>query len=446
MSLNRRDFMSCLGAGAAALAASAPARAQVPTSSRELWPLARLQPVLDSDVIWLDTAGGAPSLRSVLIEEYRQREAQSRDRERYLREQCGSDSVRQLLSAVGQFLATDVDSLALMSGATEGLNSIAAGIDLAEGDEILATVHEHPASICPWLLAARRRGVKLVQIELPHPVLGPEQIVAAFTAAITERTRVMTFSHVQYTDGCVMPVPELCALAQAHNALSVVDGAQALGMLPLSVQSLGADLYAASFYKWLNGPVGAGALVLSPAARFRLWPLIVATRGDWDAGSSSPATPPLPAPVTAPALGTAVPASWPMSLRKFSGASFAQLAPQGFSVMPAIAFQQEIGRERILARIRELAWYLRLELQRLPGVEILTPSHPALWAGIVSFRVPGVDGAALVDELARRDRIVLGFVRHPGTGIELLRACAHIYNDFADLDRLAAALRRALRT
>lgn len=446
MSLNRRDFVSYLGVGAAGLASSPRVQAQgpLPTSSRELWQLAQLQPVLDSGVVWLDTAGGAPSLRSVLVEEYRQREALSRDRERYLREQCSSDSVRQLLSTIGQFLGTDVDSLALMSGATEGLNSIAAGIDLAAGDEILATAHEHPASISPWLLAARRRGVKLVQIELPHPVVAPEQIVAAFTAAITERTRVMTFSHVQYTDGCVLPVSELCALARAHSILSVVDGVQALGMLPLSVQSLGADFYATSFYKWLNGPVHAGAVVFSPAARFRLWPLIVDTRDEWDSAGAtpSPATSPSPAPpeTASPARG-----EWPMSLRKFT-ASFAQLSPQCFSVAPAMSFQQEIGRDRVLARIRELAWYLRLELQRLPGAEILTPAHPTLWAGIVSFRFPGVDGAALADELARRDRIVLGFVRHPGTGIELLRACAHIYNDFADLDRLVAALRRALRT
>ena len=443
MSLNRRDFMGYLGVSGAALTTSARTQAQgpLPTSSRELWQLAQLQPVLDADVVWLDTAGGAPSLRSVLIEEYRQREALSRDRERYLREQCGGDSVRQLLGSIGQFLGTDVDSLALLSGATEALNSIAAGIDLTAGDEILATVHEHPASISPWLLAAKRRGVKLVQIELPHPVTAPEQIVAAFSAAITERTRVMSFSHVQYTDGCVMPVSELCALARAHSILSVVDGAQALGMLPLSVQSLGADFYAASFYKWLNGPVHAGALVFSPAARFRLWPLIVDTRSDWDGADAMPSP---SAPATPPATSPSIAAGWPMSLRKFT-ASFAQLSPPCFSVVPSMSFQQEIGCDRVLARIRELAWYLRLELQRLPGVEIVTPAHPSLWAGIVSFRIPGVDGVALADALARRERIVLGFVRHPGTGIELLRACPHIYNDYAQLDRMVAALRRALR-
>ena len=434
MSLNRREFLQYAGAGTAALAATADLKAQgsLPTSSRELWALARLQPVLDTDLAWLDTAGGAPSLRSVLIEEYRQREAVSRDRERFMREQCGAGSIRQLLTSIGQFLGTDAESIALMSGATEALSTVAAGIDLAPDDEILITAQEHPASVSPWLLAAKRRGVKLVQIQLPSPVTAPEQLLEAFKAALTPRTRVISFSHVQYTDGCVLPVRQLCDLARANNILSIVDGAQAIGMLNTPVQTSGADFYVGSFYKWLNGPAGVGVLALSPAARFRLWPLIVAGRDDWDNASGS----------SSPASATEARAAWPMSLRKFSGA-FTQLAPLALSVVPALAFQQEIGRERVMARIRELAWYLRLELKRLPGIEILTPAHPDLWAGIVSFRLPGMDGAALANELAQRDRVVVGFVPQPA-GPGALRACPHIYNDVSDVERLVASLRRRL--
>jgi cysteine desulfurase / selenocysteine lyase len=434
MPLNRREFMRYAGAGTAALAGTAELKAQgsLPTSSRELWALARLQPVIDTDLAWLDTAGGAPSLRSVLIEEYRQREAVSRDRERFVREQCAADAVRQLLTSIGRFVGTDAESIALLSGATEALSTVAAGIDLAADDEILTTAHEHPTSVSPWLLAAKRRGVKLLQIQLPHPVTGPEQLVEAFKAALTPRTRVMSFSHVQYTDGSVLPVKELCDLARANNILSIVDGAQAIGMLNTSLQTLGADFYVGSFYKWLNGPAGVGLLALSPAARFRLWPLIVAGRYDWDSAESSNS--PLPPQERA---------TWPMSLRKFS-AAFTQLAPLALSVLPAMGFQLEVGRERVMARIRELAWYLRLELQRLPGIEILTPAHPSLWAGIVTFRVSGSDGAALANELAQRDRVVVSFVPQ-AAGPGALRASPHIYNDFGDMDRLVASLKRRLR-
>jgi selenocysteine lyase/cysteine desulfurase len=480
--------MGYLGMGATAVGAVAGVQAQgsLPTSSRELWQLARLQPVLDSDLVWLDTAAGAPSLRSVLIEEYRQREALSRDRERFLREQCSPEALRRLLTSIGQCLGTDLDSIALLSGATEALNTVAAGLDLSAGDEILTTVHEHPASVAPWLLAAKRRGVKLVQVPLPQPVMNPGQVIDAFKAGLTDRTRVVSFSHVQYTDGCVLPVRELCELARAHNALSVVDGAQAVGMLPVSVQTLGADFYVTTFYKWLNGPVGVGALVVSPAARFRLWPLIVGNEDEWGAAqpAAAPATP-LPAPTPTPPATPAPPATsappatamppenaappagspapappsseaprtpapvlnpragWPTSARRF-GAAFVPLAPLALSVLPAIAFQQEIGIERVSARIRELAWYLRLALQRLSGVQVMTPAHPSMWAGIVSFRVPGADGAALAQQLTQRERVAVSFIQQPG-GVALLRACPHIYNDYGDLDRMSAALRRALR-
>jgi selenocysteine lyase/cysteine desulfurase len=133
-----------------------------------------------------------------------------------------------------------------------------------------------------------------------------------------------------------------------------------------------------------------------------------------------------------------------MSARKFT-AAFAQLAPLALSVLPAIGFQQEVGIERISARIRELAWYLRLELQRLKGVQVLTPAHPSLWAGIVSFRVPGMEGESLARQLDERERIAVSFLKQAGA-IELMRAGPHIYNDFSDLDRLSGALRRALRT
>jgi selenocysteine lyase/cysteine desulfurase len=229
----------------------------------------------------------------------------------------------------------------------------------------------------------------------------------------------------------MLPVRELCDLARANNVLSVVDGAQAVGMLTTPLQTLGADFYAATFYKWLNGPASVGALVLSPAARFRLWPLIVAAREDWNGGEASGAPDAAPAPR----------AAWPMSLRKFS-ATFTELAPLAKSVLPAIEFQEEIGRERVLARIRELAWFLRLELQRLPGVEILTPPHPNLWAGIVSFRLPG-DGAVLVSELAQQDRVMVGFVPQ-AAGPGALRASPHIYNDLGDIGRLVSALKRRL--
>ncbi len=441
MSLTRREFISSLGVGTgvgtgAVMAAAEAVAQEFSTSSRELWQMLRVQPMVAPGLTWLDSASYGPSLRAVLIEEYRQREALSLDRERYLRERCGGEAARQLLDTLAQFFGAGADDLVLTSGATQALNMVAAGLDFTPDDEILTTTHDHPAAVYPWLLQAKRRGLKVVQIPLPSPIAAPVQVIEAFGAAITPRTRLMCFSHVQYTDGSVLPVRELCALARGQNVLTLVDGAQAAGMLPLELRALGCDFYAASLHKWINGPAGTGFIYFGDSARFRLWPAIVAGHDDWDATDRFGAADATPA--------TEFRAGWPAALRKFSY-EFPHAAPVWHAVLPAIALQQEIGQQRIAARIRELAWYLRMELQRIEGVRVLTSAHPELWAGVVSFEVPGIDVGELAATLASQHRIIVQRVRHAGAGFDALRASPHIYNDFGDLDRLAGALRRRIR-
>src|SRR5512145_2761108 len=162
MSLTRREFVGSMGAGGSAALWLARSEAQeFPASARELWPMLRAQPVLDSGVTWLDTASYGPSLRAVLVEEYRQREALSLDRETYVRECCGGEAMRQLLGTLAGFFGAGADDIALTSGATQALNMVAAGLDFTPGDEILKTAHDHPAAVYPWLLQAKRRGLKV---------------------------------------------------------------------------------------------------------------------------------------------------------------------------------------------------------------------------------------------------------------------------------------------
>lgn len=438
MSLNRREFLGSVGASAGSVLLAAQGQAQeFPTSSRELWQMLRVQPMVDSTLTWLDTAALAPSLRTVLVEEYRQREALSLNRDRYLSDRCSGDALRELLGNIAQFVGASADDLLITSGATEALSIVAAGLDFTPGDEILTTTHDHPAAVYPWLLQAKRRGLKVVQVALPSPANTPAEIIETFTAAITDRTRLMCFSHVQYTDGCVLPVRELCALARARNILTLVDGAQALGMLPLDLTTLGCDFYAASLHKWLNGPAGTGLLYFGEGARFRLWPVEVADHGDWDSIDRFGAT---DSPLSIPYR-----ANWPAALRKFDY-EIPHTAPLLYAVAPAVALQQEIGRERLAARIRELAWYLRMDLQRIEGVRVLTPTHPELWAGIVSFEISGIEQSELVSALAAQERIIVRRVLHAGVGIDYIRVSAHVYNDHADLDRFVAALRRRVRS
>ena len=437
MSLNRREFMGGLGLAAGVSAtAAAQSPEELPVSSRELWEFARQQPVIEPGLVWLNSAFSGPSLRRVLIEEYRHREAQSANRIAYHSANLTGAGLQNLLNPVAAFLGANAEEISFTSGCTEALNLLATGLDLLEGDEIVTTQHEHPAAIYPWLLQAKRRGLKIVQVSLPTPLPHPQHVIDAFTAALSPRTRVLACAHVQYTDGSLLPVRELSELARSRNILSVVDGAQALGMLPVSLRDLGCDFYAAGFHKWCSGPAGTGMLYLRDAARHRVWPAVVAGHDEWDALDRDGA------PSVQPAAEYR--ADWPGALRKFAY-SFQHLAPLFFSLLPALQFQRDIGRERMTARIRELAWYLRLQLQRVTGVRILTSAHPQLWAGIVSFQVPGVDSAELARRLLAEHRIAVQAVKHAGAGFDAVRAAPHVYNSYDDIDRLANAVARLVR-
>jgi selenocysteine lyase/cysteine desulfurase len=433
-SLSRRDLLTA-GAGLAAATALPTAAAQtvttvpnMPTSSRELWQWVRTQPMLDNQVAYLDVASGGPTLRAAMASEYRAREVQSlglaNAAERWAAE------TNRLAQRFGTFLGCEPDELVFTRGAGEALGLAIAGLDLAPGDEILTTTREHPAALSPWLVQARRREVVVKQIELPLPLTGPEQPLGLFAGAVTERTKVIAFSHVQYDDGAVLPVKELCAFARQKGILSIVDGAQALGMVDFALRDLGCDFYATCFHKWLSGSHGTGALYVRREALDKLWPVEprgldsvppVFTPTDVEGNADVPAA--------LHKLGNIVPYAWP-ALR---------------GVEAALEFQQTVGRSKIEARIRELAIYARLRLQQLTGIEMLTPARPGLWAGILTVRAPGKAATDLAAAIERSHRAHVRAVRSPSNADGALRLSPNIYSTHDDIEKLVQGLQLALR-
>ena len=432
--VSRRDFLGVLGAGSllpSFAAGQAFSSASVPVTSRELWPWTRAQLVLEPGLAWLDTAGFGPALRAVMAREYRSRERQSEDYTTYQASALGADALRRQLTTVAAFFGAEPDDLALTSGSTEGLNTVARGLDLQPGDEVLTTTHDRPAAVYPWLLEAKRRGIKVRQLPQDGVPASPESILGRFAAAITPQTKVMAFAHVQATDGTVMPVRELCALARSNGIFSVVDGSQGPGLLDVRLAELGCDAYATSFHRWLNAPHGTGALFVRREARGRLWPLAVDEATGWDTrdrfGQELP-----------PGTGTGVPEAQARfgCLSRYQGPSL-----EGIAI--AIDFQQTVNRARIGARIRELAAHLRSSLAGLPGTQVLSPGHPSLSTGIVSLRIASRDHASVVQSMARDDRIAVAHVAQ-GSGFDGIRVSLHAYNDHDEIERLVNALRRRL--
>jgi cysteine desulfurase/selenocysteine lyase len=144
-------------------------------------------------------------------------------------------------------------------GTTEAINMIASGLaqsHLKPGDEIIISAMEHHANIVPWQVAAQRSGAKLVVApinekgELDFPV---------YKTLLNEKTAIVAMTHVSNTLGTINDVKEIVHCAQQGGAITVIDGAQAIGHDHVDVQDLDCDFYVFSGHK-LFGPTGIGVL------------------------------------------------------------------------------------------------------------------------------------------------------------------------------------------
>jgi cysteine desulfurase/selenocysteine lyase len=144
-------------------------------------------------------------------------------------------------------------------GTTEAINMIASGLaqsHLKQGDEILISAMEHHANIVPWQIAALRSGAKLKVVPINEK---GELIFSTFKKLLNKKTAIVAMTHVSNALGTINQVKEIVRLAKQVDAITVIDGAQAVAHCPVDVQQLDCDFYAFSGHK-LFGPTGIGVL------------------------------------------------------------------------------------------------------------------------------------------------------------------------------------------
>jgi len=159
--------------------------------------------------------------------------------------------------AAARLVGAGPDDVALTQNTTHGMNLGVAAMDWREGDEVVSTATEHPGCLAPLHNLKRRFGVA---VNLVSPPVTPEKI----QAALTPRTRLVALSHVDWTSGEVLPLQEICTLARESEVLTLVDGAQSVGNVPVDLPASGVDMYAFTGHKWVLGPEGIGAFYVRP--------------------------------------------------------------------------------------------------------------------------------------------------------------------------------------
>ena len=179
-------------------------------------------------------------------------------------------------AGVAAVIGTDVDAVALTHSTTDGMNAASCPPTGGPAGARSRRSHEHAGGLGPLYALRDRSGIEIEFVDAGDDG-DDDRTVAAFDAAITPGTRLVSISHVLWTTGAVLPVARIAELAHDRGALVVVDGAQAAGAIPFRFDELGADFYAVPAQKWLLGPEGMGALVVDPARTEGLVPAL----GGW---------------------------------------------------------------------------------------------------------------------------------------------------------------------
>lgn len=332
--------------------------------------------------------------------------------------EAARETVRKFINA------RSTNEIVFTRGTTESLNLIASSFTedcMKEGDEVIVSTMEHHSNIVPWQLQAQRRGIVLKVIPMTEEgVLDLD----AYRKLFTERTRLVSITHVSNVLGTVNPIKEMTHIAHEHGVPVMVDGAQSVPHFAVDVQELDCEFLAFSGHK-VYGPTGVGVLYGKEAWLDRLPPY--QGGGEMIEHVSFEKTtferPPL----------------------KFEAGTPDYIATHGLA--KALDYVSSLGMDNILSHEQDLTRYALQQLRTVEGIHIYGHSNDSGDA-VISFNVGNIhpmDLGTLLDQLGiavrtghhcaqpLMDRLgVLGTVR----------ASFGLYNTREEVDALVAGIKR----
>lgn len=391
-------------------------------------------PILDQEVnghplVYLDSAATSQKPRQVIeaVANYYQFDNANVHRGVHTLGNRATEGYEGARETVRKFLnASSTEEIVFTRGTTTALNLIAQSYgraNIGEGDEILITYMEHHSNIIPWQQLAKATGAVLKYIDLEEDgTLSLEKV----SDAMTERTKIVSMMYVSNVLGTMNPIKEITEIAHVHNAIMVVDAAQAAPHLKLDVQDLDCDFLAFSGHK-LCGPTGIGALYGKKALLNEMEPIefggeMIDFVGLYDS-------------------------SWKELPWKFEGGT--PIIAGAIGMAAAIDYIESIGLDNIEKHEHELVAYAMEQMKTVEGLEIYGPRDSSKRAGIVTFNLEGVhphDLATVLDMNGVAVRAghhccqpLMKWLDVSATA----RASFYLYNTKEDVDRLVEGLRMA---
>jgi len=308
-------------------------------------------------------------------------------------------------------------------GTTESINLVAAtwGMDqLGEGDEILLTTMEHHSNIVPWQLVARRTGARLRYIEMDDE---GKLRLEDLDDLLTDRTRLVSMTHVSNALGTVNPVERVIEAAHARGALVLLDGAQAVPHMKVNVSELDVDFYAFSSHK-MCGPTGTGVLwarkdILEEMSPYQGGGEMIRIVGRDES-------------------------SWADLPHKFEAGTPNIAGAVGAGA--AVDFMEHVGYEAIKEHETGLLRYALNRLAQIPDLSIYGPKSLKERSGVIAFALGDAhphDIATILDSegvaIRAGHHCAQLVMKHLGVAATT-RASFSLYNTTDDVDRLVEGL------
>ena len=382
--------------------------------------------VYNRPLVYLDNAATTQKPRAVveaMTEEYYSVNANVHRGVHYLSQQA-TELHEQARANVQEFInARSEAEIIFTRGTTESLNLVAFSFGeafLKEGDEVLVSVMEHHSNIVPWQMLRDRRGIVLKVI----PMTDEGEIdLEAYKNLFSPRTRLVCIAHVSNVLGTVNPVKEMTAIAHAHGAKVLVDGAQSVPHRRVDVQDIGCDFLTFSGHK-IYGPTGIGVLYGREELLEKMPPY--QGGGEMIARVSFEKT-----------TYERLPFKFEAGTPDFVGSH---------ALAVALDYVRGIGQDIIAAHEADLTRYAMEQMSLIPGMKIYGTAHEK--DAVISFNVGDIhplDLGTLLDRLG----IAIRTGHHCAQplmarcGVEsMARASFALYNTRAEVDALVAGIDR----
>jgi selenocysteine lyase/cysteine desulfurase len=327
--------------------------------------------------------------------------------------------------AVARLINAHEDEIALVESTTQGLTLASNAIPLERGDRVILSDLEFFQVAVPWT-QKKQDGIEIDVV----PNHNGEVRVEDFAARITPRTRVITLSSVQWSNGYRLDLGAFSRLCRERGIWLVVDAIQQLGAVPLDVRETPVDVLACGGHKWLNSPYGCGFLYVSREAMPRLIPPVAGyldvqtPEGGWGEYFQTPSMAPVKD------------YQFVNSARRYETGGTANY-PGAVGLAAALNLIHDIGQAQIAAHVFGLTERLLAGLDTI-GVEVVTPRARENRSGIVTFTVgSAAENVRLVEHLAAKKILVsVRYTSHVG-GVRV--SCA-LFNSEEDVGRLVEAI------